>query len=58
VAVALAAGDGLAAVAAAHGVSLATVRTQAQHVYRKTGVRGRRPSRASWSASHRCADVR
>jgi DNA-binding CsgD family transcriptional regulator len=40
VAVALAAGDGLAAVAAAQGVALATVRTQAQHVYRKTGVRG------------------
>ena len=40
VAGALARGDGLAAVAAAHGVALATVRTQAQHVYRKTGVRG------------------
>ena len=40
VAGALARGDGLAAVAAAHDVALATVRTQAQHVYRKTGVRG------------------
>jgi DNA-binding CsgD family transcriptional regulator len=40
VAVALAVGDGLAAVAAAQRVTLATVRTQAQQVYRKTGVRG------------------
>jgi DNA-binding CsgD family transcriptional regulator/PAS domain-containing protein len=40
VAVAVARGDGLLAVAAAQGVGLATVRTQAQHVYRKTGVRG------------------
>jgi DNA-binding CsgD family transcriptional regulator len=40
VAVTLAEGDGLAAVAAVQGVALATVRTQAQHVYRKTGVRG------------------
>jgi DNA-binding CsgD family transcriptional regulator/PAS domain-containing protein len=40
VAVALATGDGLRAVAAAHGVTLATVRTQAQQVYRKTSVRG------------------
>lgn len=40
VAVAVAQGDGLAAVAAAHRVALATVRTQAQCVYRKTGVRG------------------
>lgn len=40
VAIALADGGGLAAVAATLGVSLATVRTQAQHVYRKTGVRG------------------
>jgi DNA-binding CsgD family transcriptional regulator len=40
VAVAVASGDGLLAVAAARGVGLATVRTQAQQVYRKTGVRG------------------
>jgi DNA-binding CsgD family transcriptional regulator len=40
VAVALAGGDGLRAVAAAHGVTLATVRTQARQVFRKTGVRG------------------
>lgn len=40
VAVAVAQGDGLAAVAAAHHVALATVRTQAQCVYRKTGARG------------------
>jgi DNA-binding CsgD family transcriptional regulator len=40
VAVALAVGDGLRAVAVAQGVTLATVRTQAQQVYRKTGVRG------------------
>jgi DNA-binding CsgD family transcriptional regulator len=40
VAVALAVGNGLGAVAAAQGVTLATVRTQAQQIYRKTGVRG------------------
>ena len=40
VAVAVAQGDGLRAVATAHRVTLATVRTQAQQVYRKTGVRG------------------
>lgn len=40
VAVALGQGDGLAAVAAAQRVALATVRTQAQQAYRKTGVRG------------------
>jgi DNA-binding NarL/FixJ family response regulator len=40
VAVAPAGGDGLAAVAAAQGVAVATARTHAQHVYRKTGVRG------------------
>jgi len=40
VAVAVASGEGLRAVAAAQGVTLATVRTQAQQVYRKTGVHG------------------
>ena len=40
VAAAVARGEGLLAVAAAQGVTLATVRTQAQQVYRKTGVRG------------------
>jgi DNA-binding CsgD family transcriptional regulator/PAS domain-containing protein len=40
VAVAVAGGEGLRAVAAGQGVALATVRTQAQQVYRKTGVRG------------------
>jgi DNA-binding CsgD family transcriptional regulator len=40
VAVALASGDGLQAVAAAHNVTLATVRTQAQRIFRKTGTRG------------------
>lgn len=40
VAVALASGNGLGAVAATQGVTLATVRTQAQQAYRKTGVRG------------------
>jgi DNA-binding CsgD family transcriptional regulator len=40
VAVALAEGNGLAAVATVQRVTLATVRTHAQHVYRKTGVRG------------------
>jgi DNA-binding CsgD family transcriptional regulator len=40
VAVAVASGEGLLAVAAAQGVALATVRTQAQQVYRKTSVRG------------------
>ncbi|HEY0777259.1 MAG TPA: hypothetical protein VGD56_04755 [Gemmatirosa sp.] len=40
VAVAVAQGEGLATVAAANRVVLATVRTQAQHAYRKTGVRG------------------
>jgi DNA-binding NarL/FixJ family response regulator len=39
VAVALAGGDGLAAVAAAQGVAVATA-PHAQHVCRKTGVRG------------------
>lgn len=40
VAVALADGRGLRAVAAAQGVTLATIRTQAQQVYRKAHVRG------------------
>lgn len=40
VAVAVGRGDGLRAVAAAHGVGLATVRSQARQVYRKTEVRG------------------
>lgn len=40
VALAVGAGEGLAAVAALLGVGLATVRTQAQQAYRKTGVRG------------------
>ncbi len=40
VAIALAQGGGLAAVAARQRVSLATVRTQAQAAYRKTGMRG------------------
>jgi DNA-binding CsgD family transcriptional regulator len=40
VAVAVAGGEGLRAVAAGQGVALATVRTQAQQAYRKTGVRG------------------
>ena len=40
IAVAVANGDGHAAVALANGVSLATVRTQARQAYRKTGVRG------------------
>ena len=40
IAVAVAGGQGLQAVAAAQGVALATVRTQVQHAYRKAGVRG------------------
>ena len=40
VAVEIADGDGLAAVAAARRVTLATVRAQAQRIYDKTGVHG------------------
>jgi DNA-binding CsgD family transcriptional regulator/PAS domain-containing protein len=40
VALDIVAGDGLEAVAAGRQVTLATVRTQARHIYLKTGVRG------------------
>ena len=40
VALAVARGDGLTAVSTDRGVTLATIRTQVQHVHYKTGVRG------------------